>query len=363
MQTKKKLPTFYLVLIICWAVALALLASALLVIRTYLADYERTQPKHLAEKVFEEYFSDADFGAILDFSDTNDSTFESKETLSGYLSSIVEGKVLSYHSISSGTSTDVQQYVVKYNENEKGIKIASFTLSKTGEKSKKGFDKYALEDFELFYPTPEAVAVKVPKGAVPYINGVMLDESYITEDNIESDSCLHMPEGVEDIKYTIYTLEGLVSTPDVTVKSADNAPLNVFYNEEANCYEAEPAYDEALAAEQSEYVISAAEAYAAYMQNDIAWAKVSPYFEKGTALYNSIRSTLLWAVIDHDSYHFENAEASQFYRYDDNTFSCRVKLTHVLKRSRLEDYRDYMDVTFYLRKIDGVYRIYDRVNN
>lgn len=363
MQTKRKLPTFYIVLIICWAVALALLSIALLVIRTYLADYESTQPKYIAEKVFEEYFSPADFSAILDFSDTNKSTFEANETLAAYLSSIVEGKELSFHSVSSGASTDVQQYVVKYTEDEKDIKIASFTLAKTGEKSKKGFDKYALEDFELFYPAQKSVSVKVTKGAVPYINGVMLDESYITEDNIESESCLHMPEGVEGIKYTIYTLEGLVSTPEVTVKAADDVLLHVFYNDEANCYESEPAYDKALAAEYNEYVIKAAEAYAAYMQNDYAWAKVSPYFEKGTELYNSMRSTLLWAVIDHDSYHFENAEASQFYRYDDNTFSCRVKLTHVLKRSRLEDYRDYMDVTFYLRKVGGAYLIYDRVNN
>ena len=53
----KKLPKFYLVLIICWAIALALLAVALLVIRTYLADYESVQPKYVAEEVFENYFS------------------------------------------------------------------------------------------------------------------------------------------------------------------------------------------------------------------------------------------------------------------------------------------------------------------
>ncbi|MBE6538274.1 MAG: hypothetical protein E7671_02270 [Ruminococcaceae bacterium] len=363
MLTKKKMPRFYLVLIICWAVALTLLGTALLIVRSYLADFESTQPKYVAEEVFEKYFSGADFEAVLAFSAENGSAFESNETLAAYLMELISGKELSYHSISSGMDLDSSKYIVKYSEEVGDVKIASFTLEKTGEKSKKGFAKYALSDIELFYPAEKTVKIKVLQGSVPYVNGVALDDSHIKEENVAHDSCKHMPEGVNGIYYTVYELQGLVKEPEVAVTDTNGSPLTVFFNEKESCYETALLYDETLMAEQSERVIAAAKNYAAYMQNDLALNKLNPYFEKGTELYNSIRSTLQWAVIDHDSYHFEDIEASEFYRYDDNTFSCRVKLTHVLKRSRLEDYRDSMDVTFYLRKVGNDYLVYDRVNN
>lgn len=363
MQTKKKMPRFYLVLIICWAIALTLLGAALLIVRSYLSDYESTQPKYVAEEVFGKYFSPADFEAILGFSEKNGSKFESNETLAAYLKDLTEGKVLSYHNISSGMDLDSSKYIVKYSEEMGEVKIASFTLEKTGEKSDKGFAKYALSDIELFYPAEKTVRIKVLFDAVPSVNGVALDSGYVTEEKIAHDSCSHMPEGVEGIYYTLYELRGLVSEPVITATNTVGEPLTVVYNEKENCYETELVYDEALASEQGDRVIAAAKNYAAYMQNDLSINKLTPYFEKGTELYNSIRSTLLWAVIDHDSYHFEDVRASEFYRYDENTFSCRVKLTHVLKRSRLEDYRDSMDVTFYLRKVGNDFLIYDRVNN
>lgn len=363
MQNKKRLPKFYLILIICWVVALAALAICLLTIRSYLADYESVQPKYVAEDVFQQYFKKSDFAAIIAHSGLNDSKFESDETLSAHLASLTEGKELSYHNISSGMDQSESKYIVKYSDGDTEIKIGSFILKKTSEKSKKGFAKYALDSFELFYPTNESVTIRVTQGAIPYINGVALDESYITEDNIEHASCAHMPEGVSGIKFTVYYLEGLTTAPEISIKDASGNELDFSYNSAEGRYETPIAYDEALAVEQSEHAIAAAQTLATYMQNDCTLGKLTPYFEKGTELYNSIRSTLQWAVIDHDSFHFEDVEASEFYRYDENTFSCRIKLTHVLKRSRLEDYRDTVDAIFYFRNVDGKYLVYDRTNN
>ena len=357
------MPKFYIILIVCWVLALTALAIALVTIRSYLADYESVQPKYTAAEVFEKYFAPTDFEAIIKFSDLNKSEFESDETLAAYLTSLTEGKTLSYHNISSGMDLTTSKYIVKYTENGNDVKIASFVLSETDEKSDKGFKKYALSGFELFYPAEKSLSFKVTKGAIPYVNGIALDESYISEDNIDHESCAHMPEGVTGILYTRYTLSGLATDPIVKASDAMGNELQISFNSQENCYETEIVYDDVLAAEQSEHVIAAAQMFATYMQNDCAIGKLTPYFEKNTELYNSIRSTLQWAVIDHDSYHFENVEATEFYRYDENTFSCRIKMTHVLKRSRLEDYRDTMDAIFYLRNVDGKYLVYDRTNN
>ena len=352
----KKLPKFYLVLIICWAVALFIAWG-------YLADYESVQPKYVAEDVFEKYFETGDYLSIIKHSSLNKSKFETDEMLADYIFSLTEGKELSYYSISSGMDKGSAKYAVKYTDGDKEIKFASFTLSVRDEKSEKGFSKYELDGFELFYSADTSVNIKVIKGAVPYVNGVALDESHIIEDNVSHESNAHMPEGVDGIKFTVYCLDGLTTAPEVKVCDADGNEIELGFVESDNLYYTKLVYDEVLKAEQSEFVIEAAKKFAAYMQNDTTLAKLNPYFEKGTALYNSIRSTLQWAVIDHDSYDFEDVEATDFYRYDENTFSCRVKLTHILQRKRLEDYRDTMDATFYLRKVNGKYLIYDSTNN
>ena len=176
MQIKKP-SLFWRVFFLCWGIALTLLAVALVIVRSYLADYESTQPKYVAEEVFNEYFCPADFGAILDHSGEQASKFESNEVLAAYLADLTEGKKLSYYNVSSGLSTDTLKYNVKYTEDGKDIKIASFTLKKSDEKSAKGFTKYALSDFELFYPAAKHVEVKAEAGALVYVNGGLLDES------------------------------------------------------------------------------------------------------------------------------------------------------------------------------------------
>ena len=359
----KKMPKFYIILIVCWILALSALAVLLINVRAYLENYESVQPKYLAQDVFDEYFREPDFKAMIEFSDLNKSKYETNEMLASYLTELTEGKKLSYHNVSSGLDLDVSKYTVKYTEDGKDIKIASFQLEKSGEKSEKGFDKYALSGFELFYPAEKSVSVKVIKGATPYINGIPLEAEHIAQDNIEHESFKHMPKGTEGISYTLYKIQGLTTEPIIDVKDKNGIDLELFENTKEDCYETEIIYDSELAAEQSSHVIAAAQTYAAYMQNDAKLAKLTPYFEKNTELYNSIKSTLQWAVIDHDSYHFENVEASEFYRYDENTFSCRVKFDHILKRSRLQDHVDHVDITLYLRNVDGKYLVYERTNN
>lgn len=360
---EKKLSKFAVIMIICWAAALAALAVCMLILRSYLADYESVQPKYAAEKVFSEYFSPVDYEALLEYADESLTKFNKKEALVAYLSTLTDGKELSYHNVSTGVDADAAKYIVKYSEDGQDIKIASFTLRKSDEKSPKGFSVYKLSEAELFFPASVCVQILVQNGYTPYVSGKALDESYIVEADIPSDANAHLPEGVGGVFFSRYEVGGLVEVPEIEIKSPAGEAKNAFLDEESGCYEAVPDYDDALAEEYTEYVIKAAELYATYMQNDCSFGKISPYFESGTQLYNDIRTTTTAWVIDHDSYHFEDEEASEFYRYDENTFSCRIKLTHVLKRSRLEDYKDYVDITFYLRKSDGKYLIYDRTNN
>ena len=114
--------------------------------------------------------------------------------------------------------------------------------------------------------------------------------------------------------------------------------------------------------EFSDYVIEAAEAYAAYMQNDTGFRHVAPYLDDDSELYELTRTTTTAFVIDHNGYSFSDESASEFTRYDDNTFSCRVKLTHTLQKYGSDDYVEFFDVTFFLHKVGDDWLIFDRFN-
>lgn len=101
----KKISKFWLTFAICWVIALVALFIALAVVRTYLSDYEDSQPKYVAEEIFEKYFSEPDFTAVLNHTESTRNKFESIDSLSAYLSELVGDKELSYHEISSGLDT------------------------------------------------------------------------------------------------------------------------------------------------------------------------------------------------------------------------------------------------------------------
>jgi len=95
------------------------------------------------------------------------------------------------------------------------------------------------------------------------------------------------------------------------------------------------------------------------MQMDGARADFIDYYDTDSDLWKNIISTENYFVLDHNSYSFKDQKATEFYRYNDDVFSCRVSMTHLLHRWAREDYVDYIDMTLFLRNVNGKYLIFD----
>lgn len=355
MPKKKKIPVFYITLAAVVIVFVVILQIFLGIVREYLADYESSLPQYEAEKVFQKYYADGNYLDLVQASNESVTVFESPLVIAQYLAEYTTGKTLSYSSISTGLDTDIK-YIVKADN----VKISSFTLRHSGQKSAKGFDLYEVTAFEIFSAGNQSVRITVPVGDMVYINDVPVSDDFLTGNTTNHISCEHMPAGVSGIVYNEYLIEGLYAVPDsIRVLTADQMEVPVT-EIESGVYHADIQYSEALQAEFSDYVIEAAQTLAAYMQNDSWFGNISPYIDPESELYTNIRTSETYWVIDHNSYSFENVRTSEFYAYDENTFSCRVGFTHVLHRNYSQDYKDYLDMTFYLRKIGDKFLIYDR---
>ena len=358
MKKNSRIPVFYIVYFVCILVFLLGVHMALRVVSTYLADYESAQPQHEAQRVFDAYYADGKYGKLAEFAEAEVSPLETTAQLIRYLEEYTDGKTLSFSSITTGLD-DTCKYIVKADD----IKFSSFTLVKSGEKTPKGFDLYEPASFELFCKPSETVSITAPRGYSVYVNGIQLGESYLSGQETEDISCRYMPDGVSGIVYTEYRTDALYYPPESVEVIAPDGRKAGIESDGSSAYSASILYDDALKDAYSEYAIAAAEAISAYMQNDGSFTRAAAYIDPSSELYINTRTTETYFVIPHASYTFENVAASEFYAYDADTFSCRVTLTHVLKRIGSEDYRDYIDVTFFFRCCGEKFLIYDRYNH
>jgi len=357
-RQQRRFPVFYIVLLSLVVLFFAAFAVGLRYVKAFLADYEAALPKYAAEAVFKRYYDAEDKTDLVRASGFTASEYESEEDILKKLDETIGGQPLSYRTVSTGLDGR-EKYTVKAGDK----KISSFILMKSGEKSQYGSDLYALESVELFLKKDQSASILVPNGYTLKVNGKDASSDAITERDIPTLSCEHMPEGVKGLTYSQYTVSDLLHAPSLTVFAPDGRECALEQDEDRDIPKAHIVYDEALQAEMSEYVLTAAKTYAAFMQMDGTRNKVLPYFEKGTPLYDSINTVEYYFVIPHSSYDFEDVKCSEFFRYDDNTFSCRVSFVHVLKKPGMEDFRDFIDITLYLRKVGDQYLIYDRYNN
>lgn len=351
MSEKKSFPLFYAIYFGVLFVAVIAVVVGLGWLRGYLAEYESAQPIHIAEQVFDMYFKSRDFELLVQKTDTSD-RLEAPAAVAEYLHSQYDTAELTYNSVTSDDSDSVK-YIVKTGD----YKIASFTLKKSGEKTRRGFDYYEPDKFEIFYAADKNCTVFAPEMSDVFVNDIALSEKYLTERDIVLDS-EKVPEGLAAVKYKKYRVTGLINDPTVRV-STDGLENDIEYVPETRTYTAGLPNDAALETEYSNFVLKAVEEYAKYMQSDSNWGAVKPYFDPSTDLYTSVRTVEQYFVIDHDGYRFEDEYVGQFYPYDENTFSCRVTVWHVLENHGQPDFRDKISMTVYLRRVGNKFLIFD----
>jgi len=358
MSRRKRMSAFWKVFIaFCLLFAVAL-GVWLYVLRGWLGDYEAAQPKYVAEETYKSYFEKFDATAYVDMCLKEGSVLETKENIAAYLEGVTKDKKITYKKVSSGMD-DVYKYIVLAGDDE--VKFASFTL--TEDKNATGkFKQYKAEGFEVYTDSTNKFTVEAPKGYTVKVNGVALTDKNITENDISTPSCDYMPEGVSGLYYTKYLVSGLLCEPTVEIANAEGT-LAAVEKIGDKSFKASPVYDAALEAEYKEWILEGVEKYAKYNQYDskvnaVGFNQVAPYFDSTSELYESIRTVENMFVIHYDKYEFVDMKASEFVKYDDNTFSCRVQYTQNLYKGTTL-YDDFVDQTLYLRKVEGEFKIYE----
>ena len=352
----KRFSVFYIFLLVLVVLTLILTECGKSYLTDVLKEYEDSQYKYVAEEILESNFNSGDGKALYELFSSQISKMETPERVAAYFDEIKGEKKFTLQSTSTGLEKKIE-YAVKCDNK----RFATLTLDKSEETTEKGFALYELKDAKLSENLLIDRSITVPLGYTVQINGITAGDEYAGEDVVTTAIGDDIPGDLLSVQYTTYTFDNLLCEPEFTVTSPGGTPAKI--TETENGIYAELVFDKTISDELAEYVVDATEAYACYLQKDAVFGKVAKYLDPDSQLYQNIRTSPNWMVISHNSYSFEDAAVSEYYEYNDNAFACRVTLTHVLKYRGLQDYRDYIDITWYLTKKDGKYLIYDSFNN
>lgn len=364
----KKFPYFYTILALLVLVGVCCVAYGLGLLKSWMADYESTRPKYVAEHVFDTYFKNLDIEALIETNPFTVSPAETKEDLVKYVTDQIGNGEITYNEAASGSITgDVLKYVVSAGK----YKFAQFTVVNSGEKTEYGNPIYTMGGYEFFYKV-DTVSVKIiaPSDATVAVNGYTLDQSYVTE-VAETESCAHMPDKIlhngdptQGIKYSTYVIDGLLyKTDNITVTDKYGAPCAVT-KDENGVFNATVNYNEELKELYSEIALAFSTNYAKFAQACGTFNGVKPYIDQNSELYGKIKTLEVLYVHAHNWCEFLDQQTFEFYEYADGVFSCRVKFTwHAKRENTAREQYEYIDLSLYFHEVNGEYKLYDMLTH
>lgn len=342
---KRKISLFYIILPVFLLVLLAVfLFIRFALLRPWLIRYEASQPKHTSQEVFDDLFSPADWGRIYDLTGVEgdkDSFIQSMEEQTG-------GQALTLVETSAGLSGD-RRYIVKSGNTN----VAAFTLTSETEGKQVA---WRLDGVELLLGWSEdAVFIRTLAGQRVLSGGVELGEDcqvQTTETAVER----YLPEGVHGRRTVLWETRG----KDVSVLDENGEKVPLIYDEDSGCFVVEERSEQPTEEEQA-MLIGASEVYARYMVRAAGAAQLQKYFDSGSEIYQTIRSSEIW-IKSTSGQTFSNEEITEFRRYGEDMFSARVAMHLDVKRANGTSKPYEMDSTIFFHRKNGAWRAFEMTN-
>ncbi len=338
----------------------------------WLSDYEAAQPTLKAQQVFDEVFTQPDWGALYTAAGAQDSPYEGKEAYVNYMEQKVGSTALTYMETSAGLSGN-KKYIVRLGDE----KVASFTLvDKNNVSSPSLGNLESLEDLEsitdipdwqlgqveVFFQREESFLIQKMDSHTAYVNGVALDESF-TIQQATTAAERYLPTGTTGFTQDTQQVTGLMEVPTVTVTDKDGSNVEVTYDEATRTFTARTESN-TMSEDEKTVALEAAKIYCLWMiEEEKDRGAIAKYFDPTSEAYNTIvKTTELW-MQNHNGYEFANESVTDYARYSDDIFSVRVSLNLNVTRTNGSVKEHTYDQSMFFQKGDsGKWRCFVSTN-
>lgn len=348
MMKQRKISLFYKILL---GVLILLLAAFCYIrfglLRPWLTRYEASQPKYASQEVFQDLFSPADWGRVFELAGLEGDQGRFVQTME----ELTAGRELTLVETSAGLS-GARRYIVKAG----GDSVAAFTLTNRG--TEDGEAGWQMDKVELLLGQTGTVSVRAPEGWSVLVNGAELKEDCVAQ-TVETAAERYLPEGVHGRRAVLWqTRTSAIRQAEVKVldREGRSAPLSY----ENGCFTAEEP-DEEPDEEARAALLGAARTYARFMIREASSEQLRRYFDSGSRIYETIRSSEIW-IKNTAGHSFDGEEISEYRRYGGELFSARVRMDMNVQRANgtLKSY--HIDSTFFFRLTAAGWRAYEMTN-
>ncbi|MBO6299408.1 MAG: hypothetical protein J6N53_11260 [Lachnospiraceae bacterium] len=338
-KKRKKGSRAFLIFMIVWLTALSLTIAVLLkrfysFLEKYEATYQASRPVHEMEKLFDSYFEPRDMDSIYNMLSVKPalSAFETEEDVKQYMYSLIEDKTLSYKP-TENYNEELPEYYIEADDYIIGK--ALFRKDPTTSLDYE-FPVWYLSEMEFYTQPMEQFRITVPENYTVRVNGVVLDDTYLsstTEISVEKE--FFEPYVTSIVDFKDYEGDGLYRKPEVSILNASGNPAeNIYADTENNIYSAEYEPDPADREGMEEFAIHAVSAYANYISQDLSDAELAKYFTPDNIfLYYAKNNSSRTFYTRHSSVTIENAEIRDFQAYSEDAYYCEVYLEQWMKLS------------------------------
>ena len=293
------------------------------ILTDFLEEYEMYQPTTLSNKVLG-YFEAHDADSLSSLPNPGDSL--ESDVLGAYLDRFVDNDTLFCYKSSSASDRLVYDYI---SENRK---LASLTLSLTGEKSPRGFDIYEIESL-VWYPLIK-YTVTAPADCTVYINGKDISESKAEVTVAYRNTAYEDFDGY--ISSTLcYTIEYLEYITDISAESNGSAEIIISNDSSKDAlevnYTVTREMHEVMKSELDLRTRAAVKAYVYYTTlHSVPVSTVLPYIHRDAALYKNIQMFDNTWSNSKTKDEFTKFEVSDFVYYGDDRAAARASVIYRL---------------------------------
>lgn len=305
---------------------LAVLVTVLLAyVWNIMKKYEKAQPVYVLEALLD----DLKAGKSDRIADVELGKFEAAENYAETFAGNVKGKELGYRVKSNGS------FLITYSLLDDDQVVAEATLKADNEKTIMGIlsiSDWKVDSVRVSVPSGDkGIKITVPAAYTVKVNGVELTAEERTGEARVIDGMEYVAEYTDPPKTVAYEVKGLMKEPVVEVSDGSGSAVDL--SAYAGASEIVLGYAESeMPQELKDYVLTAAKDYSNFFSKDIegcydSTACIQRYFPEGSyyiGLAEQYRTGDMWMYSAHSAPEFRNAEVSEYIRYSDSCFSCRV---------------------------------------
>ncbi len=356
-----------------WKIYLAVVISVLVIIGASLAYlwhvmnlYEQSTPAY-AMQALENVYSKDEYIILAQNSEIEDSAYESNDVRSKLFQSRLQGGELKSTRFSQGGSDTEQMYQVKAGDEI----IGSFSLVFVDEGM---FGYWRIEKPKITPKMWGNLTVTIPQNANLTVNGVPVQSSDITQENLPYELLRNLPDDITKPGQKCYEIKNLMAQPTLSVTDEHGNVLETLIEQKdvhAQSVQQEQAslnsyvgivnlsVERDNSQELKDMALRDSENYSRFLSNDNKFSQISPRLMYGSQIYRdlSIMETMFYTP--HTRVSFTEPVADNIIYYNDDIFSIDTNYIYTVYRGEDRPYIFDTSLTLVYVKYNDNWRIGD----